>query len=130
VVGPLGQAERRTARRLQHLSGTGDQLPGDQERDQPVGDLGELAAAGDEEVLVAPIGVAGRIGVVLEQVDVAADALLGEPRLGIDDQVLQNPLPRLVVRDQGGQVVTLGRGVFRVRSDIQLQPRPVSQEDI
>ena len=130
VVGPLGQAVGRTARRLQHLAGAGDQLPGDQERDQPVGDLGELAAPGDQEVLVAAVGVAGRVGVVLEQVDVAADALLGEPGLGVDDQVLQDPLARLVVRDQRGQVVAFGGGVLGVRSDIEVQPGPVAQEDV
>ena len=94
VVGPLGQAVGRAARGLQDLAGTGDQLPGDQERDQPVGDAGELAGSGDQEVLVATVGVAGRVGVVLEQVDVAADALLGQPGLGVDHQVLQDPLAR------------------------------------
>ena len=32
------------------------------------------------------------VGVVLEQVDVAGNALARQPMLGIDDQILQDPL--------------------------------------
>src|SRR5204863_43301 len=74
VLGPLAHAVDRSARCLQHLAGTADDLAGDEERDQHVGEAGELAVATDEIVLVAAVGVAGRVGVVLEQVDVAGDA--------------------------------------------------------
>ena len=80
VLGALRQAVDGAARRLQDLAGAADQLPGDQERQQDVGDPGELARPADQVVLVAAVGVAGRVGVVLEQEDVAADALVGEPR--------------------------------------------------
>lgn len=42
---------------------------------------------------MAPVGVARRIGVVLEQVDVPADTLLREALLGVDEQLLQYSLP-------------------------------------
>ena len=70
----------------------------------------------DEVVLVAAVGVAGRVGVVLEQVDVAGDALLVQPLLGVDQQALEDPLARLVVHDEVGEVVALGRRVLRVAS--------------
>ena len=92
----------RAARGLQHLAGAADDLPGDQERDQDVGEPAELAVPADQVVLVAAVGVAGGVGVVLEQVDVAGDALLAQPPLGVDQQALEDPLPRLVVRDQVG----------------------------
>src|SRR5208283_410428 len=75
VLGALGQAKRRGLGRLQHLSGPADQLAGDQKRQQHIGDPGELAGPHDQVVLVAAVGVARRVGVVLEQVDVAANAL-------------------------------------------------------
>ena len=130
VLGPLGQAVHRAARGLQHLAGAADQLAGDQERQQHVGDPGELAGPGDQVVLVAAVGVAGRVGVVLEQVDVAADALVHQPPLGVHQQVLEDPLTGLVVRDQLAQRVALGGGVLRVAAHVQVEPGPVAQEDV
>ena len=100
VLGPLADAVDRAARGLQHLAGAADDLPGDQERDQHVGQPAELAVPADQVVLVAAVGVAGGVGVVLEQVDVAGDALFAQPPLGVDEQALEDPLPRLVVGDQ------------------------------
>ena len=114
--------------RLQHLARAADQLAGDQERQQDVGDPGELPGPHDEVVLVAAVGVSGRVGVVLEQVDVAADALVGQPLLGVDEQVLEDPLTRAVVGDQLDEVVALGGGVLGVAAHVQVQPRAVAQE--
>ena len=63
---------------------------------------------------MAAVGVARRVGVVLEQVDVAADALVGEPLLGVDQQVFQHPLACAVVGDQLDQAVAFGGGVLGV----------------
>ena len=130
VLGALADAVHRPARGRQHLAGAADQLPGDQERDQHVGQPGELAVPADQVVLVAAVGVAGRVGVVLEQVDVAGDALFVQPPLGVDEQALQDPLAGLVVDDQLAHGVALGRGVLRVRADVQVQPGAVAQEDV
>ena len=100
------------ARGLGDLAGADDDLPGHQERDQHVGQPAELAGPADQVVLVAAVGVAGRVGVVLEQVDLARDALVVEPLLGVEQQPLEDPLPRLVVGDQLADVVALGRGVL------------------
>ena len=105
----------------QHLAGPADQLPGDQERDQHVGQPGELAVPAHQVVLVAAVGVAGRVGVVLEQVDVAGDALFVQAPLGVGEQPLQDPLAGLVVDDQLAHGVALGGGVLRVRADVQVQ---------
>ncbi len=71
VLGALADGVRRTARGLRHLAGPDHDLAGDQERDEHVGEPVELAGAADQVVLVAAVGVAGGVGVVLEQVDVA-----------------------------------------------------------
>ena len=130
VLGPLGQAVDRAARGLQHLAGAADQLPGDQERDQDVGQPAELAVPGDQVVLVAAVRVAGRVGVVLEQVDLAGDALVVQPLLGVDEQALEDPLAGPVVGDHVGDRVALGRRVLRVGADVQVEPRAVAQEHV
>ena len=130
MLGALAQAERSGLGRLQHLARAADQLAGDQERQQHIGDPGELTGPHDQIVLVAAVRVARRVGVVLEQVDVAADALVGQPLLGVDQQILQDPLAGAVVGDQLHQAVALGGRVLRVASDIEVQPRAVAQEDV
>ena len=120
----------RAARRLGDLAGADDDLPGHQERDQDVGQPGELPGPADEVVLVAAVGVAGGVGVVLEQVDLAGDALVVQPLLGVEEQPLEDPLPRLVVGDQLDDVVALGRGVLRVAADVEVEPGAVAQEDV
>ena len=97
VLRALGDAVLRAARAVQHLARTAPDLPRHEERDQDVGHPRELALPRDQIVLVAPVGVAGAVGVVLEQVDVAGDALLVQPQFGGGQEVLQDALARLVV---------------------------------
>ena len=130
VLGALREAERGGLRGLQHLAGAADELAGDQERQQHIGDPGELARAHDQVVLVAAVGVARRVGVVLEQVDVAADALVGQSLLGVDQQVFQHPLARTVMGDQLNQAVALGGGVFGMAAHVEVQPCAVAQENV
>ncbi len=79
---------------------------------------------------MAAVGVARRVGVVLEQVDVAADALVGEPLLGVDQQVFQHPLAGPVVGDQLHQAVALGGGVLGMATHVEVQARAVAQEHV
>ena len=130
VLRALAHAVDRSTRRLQHLAGAADDLPGDEEGDQHVGEPAELAVPPYEVVLVTAVGVAGRVGVVLEQIDVARDPLLAEATLGVDQQPFKDPLTRLVVNDEFVDAVTLGRRVLRMTSDIEVQPCPVAQEHI
>jgi hypothetical protein len=130
VLRSLGDAVGRPTRGLGDLAGAHDDLAGDEERDQHVGQTGELAGPADQVVLVAPVGVARGVGVVLEQVDLAGDALVVEALFGIEEQPLEDPLPRLVVGDQLGHVVTLRRGVLRVAAHVEVEPGAVAQEDI
>src|SRR5215217_7462120 len=84
----------------------GEHLAADQERGQVADDPGERGRPVDQEVLVGAVGGALAVGVVLVDLDAAAaGGELGRPpgRLG------QDPLPRLVVGDQGAWVEALGR---------------------
>ena len=108
----------------------GEDLPGDEEGDQRLGEALEADVAADQVVLVAAVGVAGRVGVVLEEQDVAGDPVLAQALLGLVQQVLDDPLAGLVVDDQLGDVVALGRGVLRVEAGVEVEPRAVLQEDV
>ena len=130
VLRALAHRVERTARRLGHLAGADDDLPGHQERDQDVGEAGELARAAHQVVLVAAVGVAGRVGVVLEQVDVAGDALVVQSLLGVLEEPLQDALAGLVVGDELVDVVALGGGVLGMAADVEVEPGSVAQEDV
>lgn len=69
---------------------------------------------GHQIVLVAAVGVARRVGVVLEEVDVARDSFLVQASFGVYQESFQNALAGLVVGDQFRHVVTFGCRVFRM----------------
>jgi hypothetical protein len=79
---------------------------------------------------VAAVRVARGVGVVLEEQDVTRDAVLAEPLLGLVQQILHDALARLVMDHQIGDVVTLGSGVLGMEAGVEVQPRPVLQEDV
>jgi hypothetical protein len=79
---------------------------------------------------VAAVTVTGRVGVVLEQQDVARDPVLAQPLLGLVQEVPHDPLAGLVVDDELADVVALGRRVFGVEAGVEVQPRAVLEEDV
>ena len=130
VLGALAQAEDGAPCRLQDLAGAGVDLARDEERDEHLGVTVELVVPFGQVVLVAAVGVADRVRVVLEEVDLAADALLAQARLGAGDELGQDPLPRLVVDDDVADAVALGRGVLGVAADVEVEAGAVLQEDV
>ena len=130
VVGPLTHRIDRTVAQLHDFAcATGD-LAADQERDQVVGDALEVTGARHQVVLVAAVGVAGGVGVVLEDVDVPDDLVGRHPLLGVDGEVDQDALPGLVLDDRLADVVALGCGVLGVAADVEVEPRAVAEEHI
>ncbi|SKV39696.1 Uncharacterised protein [Mycobacteroides abscessus subsp. abscessus] len=79
---------------------------------------------------MAAVRVACGVGVVLEQIDVATNALVGETLLGIDEQIFQNTLAGTVMGDQLHQTVAFGGGVFRVAAHVEVEPGAVAQKDV
>ena len=79
---------------------------------------------------MAAVAVAGRVGVVLEQVDRAADALFAQSLLGRHEQALEDPLAGLVVHDEVVQRVAFRRRVLGMRADVEVQPGAVLQEHV
>ena len=130
VLGPLGDRVGGAAGGVQDLAGTGVDLAADEERDQHLGVVAEVVVAAGAVVLVAAVAVARRVGVVLEQVDGAADRLLREALFGGLDEALEDPLPRLVVDDELIQRVALRRGVLRVGADVEVEAGAVLEEDV
>ena len=130
VVRALRQAVDGAARRGEDLAGAREDLPRDEERHEHVREPREVALPAHEVVLVAAVGVARRVGVVLEQVDLARQALVLQALLRVRDEPLEDALAGPVVRDQLAHVVALRRRVLGVRADVEVQPRAVAQEHV
>src|SRR5262249_4279543 len=130
VLCALGQAIVEAPRRLQHFAGAREDLPGDEEWDERFSQALERHVARDQVVLVAAVGIAGRVGVVLEEQDVAGDPVFAQSLLRLVQEVLDDTLARLVVNDQLGYIVALGGRVLRVEPRVEVEPRSVLQEDI
>jgi len=79
---------------------------------------------------VTAVGVARRVSVVLEDVDLARDAFVGNPLLGVGYQPLDDALSGLVVGDQRSDVVALGCGVLGVAAHVEIQPGAVGKKHV
>ena len=130
MCGALADAVHGAARRLQYLSGAADHLPGHQERRQDARQPPQILMPRDQVVLMAAVRVPGGVRVVLEQVDVPADPLRAQPVAGVRHQPLQDPLARLVVRDQVDHAVALRGGVFGMTAHVKIEAAAVAQEDV
>src|SRR5262252_2230875 len=130
VLGPLRQAVVKAARGLQHLARPREDLAGDEEGDEPLGQPLEGDVAAHQVVLVAAVGVPRGVRVVLEEKDVPRDAVLAQPLLRLVEEILHDALARLVVDDEVGDVVALGRGVLGMEAGVEVEARSVLQEDV
>src|SRR5579871_1153129 len=130
VLGPLADAVHRASRRLQHLARAGVDLAGHEERNEDLGVVAEVVPPARQVVLVAAVGVACRVGVVLEEVDDPPDPLLSQALLGLHQEGLQDALTRFVVHHQVVDGVALGGGVLGVGADVEVEPGTVLQEHV
>src|SRR3989454_1454444 len=105
-------------------------LPGDEEGDEPLGQPLEAHVPAHEVVLVAAVRIARRVGVVLEQEDVARDPVRAQALLGLVQEVFDDALARLVVNDELGHVVAFGRRVLGVEPRVEIQARSVLEEHV
>ena len=129
VLGPLGDAEHRP-RSSQHLARPGVDLPRHEERDQHLGVVADVVTPRGHVVLVAAVGVPGRVRVVLEQVDAAPDARLAQLLRRRNQELLEDPLTGLVMGDQVEDRVALRRGVLGVTAHVEVQASPVGEEHV
>ncbi len=130
VLGPLREAVVEAAGGLEYLARPREDLPGDEERDQALGQALEGHVAADQVVLVTAVGVARGVGVVLEEEDVAGDPVLAKPLLRLVQEILDDALARLVVDDEVGDVIALRSRVLGMEARVEIEPRPVLEEDI
>ncbi len=130
VLGTLRDAEHRAPRGLQHLARARVDLARDEERDEHVGELGEVALALDEVVLVAAVRVARAVGVVLEEEHLAAYALFAEALLRALDEALEDAFSGLVVDDEVADRVALGCRVLGMAADVEVEAGAVLEEHV
>ena len=129
----VGRTGHRAAVRV-GLTGTDQNLAGHQERHELGNQVVELQFAADQVVLVAAVGVARRIHIVLEQVQFTVEgaalrtseqALAGGTR-----QVSEQQLTGTFLREQFVNAATFGGGVLGVRTHVKVEPTAVGQEDV
>src|SRR5256885_368810 len=130
VLGALREAVVEAPRRLEHLARAGEDLAGDEEGNERLGEPLERHVTADQIVLVTAVAVARGVGVVLEQQDVARDPVLAQALLGLVQEVLDDALARLVVDDQLRDIVAFGRRVLGVEPGVQIEPGAVLEEHI
>ncbi len=87
----------------------------------------EVHASLHQVVLVAAVRVPDRVGVVLEDIELAVDAVLPEFLLGGQEQLFHDPLAGLLVTDHVAGIGALGRGVFGVGA-IHVQTAAVTED--
>jgi len=71
-----------------------------------------------------------RIRIVLEQQDISSNAVFPQAHLGLVPEIVDDPLTRLVVDDELGDVIALGRRVLGVEPDVEVEARAVLEEDV
>ena len=76
------------------------------------------------------VTVACRVGVVLEEVDLASDAFFFQTLFGRLDKRFEDPFAGFVVGNDVFKLVALGSGVLGMTADVQVQPGTVLEEDV
>ena len=116
------------------LTGTNQNLAGHQERHELLNQVVELQLAADQVVLVAAVGVARRVHVVLEQVQFTVEgAALGtreQALAGGTRQIGEEQLTSAFLCEQLVNAAAFGGGVLGVRTHIKVEPTAVGQEDV
>ena len=79
---------------------------------------------------MAAVGVARGVRVVLEEQDVAGDPVLAQALFRLVEEILDDPLARLVVDDELDHVVALGRRVLGMEPGVEVQPGAVLEEHV
>ena len=129
----VGRTGHRATLRV-GLTGTDQDLAGHQERNELGNQVVELQLATDQVVLMAAVGVARRIHVVLEQVQLTVEgaalrtceqALAGGTR-----QISEKQLTGAFLHEQLINAAALGGGVLGVRTHVKVEPAAVGQEDV
>src|ERR1051326_8517037 len=109
VLGALGDEELRPARALEDLARDRIDLSGDEKGDQLLRHLPKIDVPPHEIILMASIGVAKRIGIVLKDIDLSRETFFPEALLRGWEARLQQALSCLVVNHQIQDTVALGR---------------------
>ena len=105
-----------------HAAGAGEQLTGDEERQQLVLDGLQRHKTADQIVLVATESVTGGVNVVLEHVNHGALAVsLTQFALRLQSQIAHDLFAGEILSQSLARISCLGGGVFGVGSDIQIQ---------
>ena len=125
VLCPLRDEVLRFARYFQHLPRSAIDLPRDEEWNELLRNLPKIDVAAHEEVFMAPIGVAKRIRIVLENVDFPGEAFFSQSFFRCRQASLEQSLAGFIVDDEIKNVVALGGGILRMAACVLVKSSAV-----
>ena len=130
MLRPLRNEVLRLARHLEHLPRAREHLPRHEKWDQLLRHLPKIHIPAHQIIFMAAVGIAQRIRIVLENINLSRKPFLTQPLLRRRQAGLQQPLARLVVDHEVRNVVALGRGVFGMAAGVLIEPRAVDEKGV
>ena len=130
VLRALRDEVLRFARYLQNLSRSTIDLPRDEEGNELLCDFPKIDVAAHEEVFVAPVGIAKRVRIILENVDFPGETFFSQSFFSRRQAGFKQSLTGLIVDDEIENVVTFGGGIFRMAAGVLIKPSAVYQESV
>jgi len=108
VLRALRDEVLRFARYLQNLPRSAIDLPRDEEGNELLCDFPKIDVAAHEEVFMAPVGIAERVRIVLENVDFSGETFFSQSFFSRRQAGFKQSLTGFIVYDEIENVVTLG----------------------
>jgi hypothetical protein len=115
---------------VQDLSCPAIDLPRDEEGNELLRDLPKINVTAHEEVFMAPIGIAERVRIVLENVDFSRQTFFTQSFLSCRQTSFEQSLTGFIVDDEIKNVVALGGRVLRMAACVLIKPSPVYQKRV
>ncbi len=130
VLRPLRDEVLWFAGYFQDLSCSAIDLPRDKEGNELLRDFPKIYVAAHEEVFMAPVGIAERIRIVLENVDFPGQTFFPQSFFSSRQTGLKQPLTGFIVDDEIENVVALGGGILRMAAGVLVKPSAVYQKGV
>ena len=130
VLRALRDEVLRFAGYLQDLSRSAIDLPRDEEGNELLRDFPKIDVAAHEEVFMAPVGIAERVRIVLENVYFPGQTFFPQSLFSRRQASFKQSLTGFIMDDEIKNVVALGGGILRMAAGVLIKPSPVDQEGV
>ena len=130
VLRALRDEVLRFAGYLQDLSRSAIDLPRDEEGNELFRDFPKIDVSAHEEVFMAPVGIAERVRIVLENVYFPGQTFFPQSLFSRRQASFKQSLTGFIMDDEIKNVVALGRGILRMTACVLVKPSPIHQKSV